>query len=110
MMPERASVPTVASQASRACFHEPPPGTDPMRPCRLLVLALSGLAALLPAAEPDPRAARRIEALTKLLPEYEKAADECEKALARFADSRDENVRAAVDGARLRIECVRSLR
>lgn len=48
--------------------------------------------------------------LEKLLPQSEKAADDCEKALAAFQDSTDANVRTAVDGALLRIAAVHSLR
>lgn len=38
------------------------------------------------AAEPDPRARAKIETLEKLLPEAEKAADGCERALAPPAE------------------------
>jgi pimeloyl-ACP methyl ester carboxylesterase len=62
------------------------------------------------AAEPDPRARVKIEALEKVLPEAEKAADACEKALAPMLESTDATVRTAVDAARLRIDCVRSVR
>lgn len=63
-----------------------------------------------PAAEPDPRVRAKIETLEKLLPDAEKAADACEKALAPLLKSTEPNVRTAVDAARLRIDCVRSIR
>ena len=71
---------------------------------------LTLLAAISSAAEPDPRAKKKIDILEKLLPEYEQAADQCEKAIQPLLNSKNENVVAAVDGARLRIASIRSLR
>jgi pimeloyl-ACP methyl ester carboxylesterase len=75
------------------------------------LLALAPLSLLaVPGASQEPKTRAKIEALEKLLPEYEKAADECEKSLREFAASTDDNVVLSVDGARLRIDSVRSLR
>jgi pimeloyl-ACP methyl ester carboxylesterase len=76
----------------------------------LVLVALPIFGTSLLAVEPDARAKQRIAALEKLLPEYLQAADECEKALLPFADAKSEQVIAAVDGARLRIAAVRSVR
>jgi len=73
--------------------------------CSLVVAPVAGQQ-----RELDARTRDKIAAMEKLLPESEKAADECEKALAPLRDSPDANVRAAVDGALLRIAAVRSLR
>jgi len=62
------------------------------------------------AAEPSQRAKDNIAKIEPILPEFEKAADECEKALQPFMDSKDPNVVSAVDAALLRISAVRSVR
>ncbi|MBY0526908.1 MAG: hypothetical protein K2R98_26175 [Gemmataceae bacterium] len=78
----------------------------------LPLVALAGLIVhpSAPGADVDPRAKKAIEALEKVLPDVEKAADECAKAISAFEGSGDVNVRAATDAARLRIDCARSVR
>ena len=83
-----------------------PLSDDPRGPVAWALLWVGATAS----AEPDPRTRARIEALEKILPEYEKAADTCEKELQEFRESKDEAVQTAADAARLRIECVRSMR
>ncbi|MBX9627929.1 MAG: hypothetical protein K2X82_29285 [Gemmataceae bacterium] len=80
------------------------------RPLALASVFAVVLAALAPAAPPSPRAQARIDALEKLLPEYEAAAAEHERAIARLAGSKDETVQLALDGARLRVDALRSVR
>jgi pimeloyl-ACP methyl ester carboxylesterase len=75
---------------------------------RLLLLAL--VPAVAPAQPPSTRAKANIEALEAVLPAAEKAADAAEKDVAAFAASRDDHVLNAIDGARLRIAAVRSVR
>ncbi|MBA4062930.1 MAG: hypothetical protein C0501_04325 [Isosphaera sp.] len=77
---------------------------------RLLLLLTAVVPAVAPAQPTSPRAKANVEALEKVLPEAETAADAAEKELAKFAASRDEHVLAAVDGARLRIDAIRSVR
>ncbi len=64
----------------------------------------------LSAADVDPRAKKRIDELEKILPDLEKAADECEKAMAPLGDTMNATVADSVNAARLRIGCVHSLR
>lgn len=80
---------------------------------RLATVALAVVTAALasaPAAPPTPRAQARIDALEKLLPGYEAAAAEHERAVARLAGSKDPTVQLALDGARLRVAALRSVR
>lgn len=56
------------------------------------------------------RAKKNIAAIEPLLSEYEKVADEAEKALVPFENSRDEKVLTAVDSTKLRISAIRSVR
>jgi pimeloyl-ACP methyl ester carboxylesterase len=58
----------------------------------------------------DAKAQANVDALEKVLAEYEQAAAEFEKSLEPFAASKDSKIVASVDSARLQILSIRSVR
>ena len=84
-----------------------------MRSTRLAFVAASILFALtlgLAQEKVDPKSQPLVDALLKVLPEYEAAADGFEKALEPYLKSTDPKIVASVDSVRLQILAIRSVR
>ncbi len=80
-----------------------------MKPLTLLAgLALAVTATAQPPL--DPKLQKLVEAVAKILPEHEQAAEVFEKEIAALSTSTDANVVAAVESARLQILATRSVR
>jgi pimeloyl-ACP methyl ester carboxylesterase len=75
----------------------------------ITIVLLFGFPAVI-AAQPSARAKANIAVLEKALPAAEKATDAFDKDLQKFDGSREPNVIAAVEGARLRLDAIRSVR
>jgi pimeloyl-ACP methyl ester carboxylesterase len=71
---------------------------------------LSSATTALPQEKISPKTQAIIDALEKVLPEYEQAADRLDKELQPFLNSPDPKVASAVDSARLQILSIRSVR